>query len=227
MQKTDKNQKPYVLKSAENIAAFIDFTFHKLAVSHLEWNGKTWYPWTTFFSSHPGDHEERPWDPDCQCYGYWGCIYDASKKGQDGYDVEWEEPPVEKQQVENIEDLKHIFRPFMKGESMEFRDRSRVKIVRAWQVQNDQGTINPDHRGSNHVGIEFDHLFDGSVLIEPGEYDVLDLADLLWRIKGNKFDHQYELMLTMTPEDGEEIQDEVIQIEPDIVYINVAVDHGS
>lgn len=221
------NKKPYILKSQEAIAAFIDFTFHDLAVSHLEWNGKTWYPWTTFFSKHPQDTKERPWDSDCECHGYWGCIYDASKKDQDGVDREWEEPPIQKQEVVELNDIKHIFKLSHQGKSLDFRGRSRVKVVKDWQLQNDQGCLNPDHRGSNHMGIEIDSIFSGDELIPAGEYNVLDLADLIWRIKANKFDDQYEMVLTMTPDDGSEIDDEVIQIEPDIVYINVPVDHGS
>lgn len=210
-----------IVDSTYSIIEVINCAFRDYEVSHLVWEEKSWY-------SHnlPGWREER-WvpsgqvgehDPDHPCYGYWGHVFDAKAEDKDG-DPDEEVPlPYKPLQVEKIDDVKHIFVSTRVKRSPTFDLQRKICLLRTWHIVNDSG-LNDDHRGSNHLGIDIDHLFDGSVDIDPGVYTFAELANLIWRVKANKFDNQYEMVFPL--------EREGIRFDGHDWHVGLTVDHGS
>jgi hypothetical protein len=165
----------------------------------MEWNGKSWYPHSTQWDDRP-DNYNSPHDPDYKCCGYWEHEYNGSKN-----------PPYEHHIVQNLNDLKHVFK---------YPDSLIFILKRPLTVINDSGSVNSDHRGSNHFGIYFDHLFKDSVTLPPGSYPFNIFADKLWVIKGNKCDGNYDMFFDTSP-------DNVSYSKKTGWSITIAVDHGS
>lgn len=210
-----------VLNDPKTIAEFIDFVFHELEVSHLLWNGKSWYPWDTYYRTRPKNLEFRDWDPDHVCYGYWNHKWN---KDDDSDDESVEDPPGI-QKVKNIEDFRHVFE-FIGEET--FKGATEIVLPRDITVINDFGCINADHRGSNHMWIDIDGVFDGTVEISAGKYSISDLANLIWRVKGNKFDNQYEAVFHFIYEcEDNNDYENYITLEDEKWYVNLKMDHGS
>jgi len=108
---------------------------------------------------------------------------------------------------------------------------TNVKLNHNLCITNDMGFENSDHRGSNHVNINLNYDFNGQITIPAGELTIQEFVEKCYRIKGNKFDNQYELFCHFTKnEDGE--FDIVLQDDEDdpaikTWFATVAVDHGS
>ena len=209
-----------VLEKAEDVVKAINCAFHDYCVSHLKWNGKCWYSHTVSTwrderwvpIGEVGEH-----DPDHVCYGYWCHVWDANAEDKDG-DPSADEvpPPYTTQKVAKVEDFEHVFVP--QGRGSAFQLDEVVRLVTPWNVTNDMG-MNCDHRGSNHLGIYIEHLHDDVVEIPAGDYKFSDLANLLWRLKGNKFDNQYEMVCTVDREN--------VDFQDGTMYVSLPVDHGS
>jgi hypothetical protein len=175
-----------VLDSAIDIAEFITYAWQQ-TVSHIEWDGKKWYPWTTSWTGTKetrGDH-----DPDFPCHGYYEHALVEDEEDGDAYE-EAAQAKMSKKQPKDISEIRHRFDH---EDSRHWYGSDKVVLRNKWFVQNPYGGINDDHRGSNHLALDLDRLYIENVEIEPGTYTVLDLLDLLWRTKGNKFNNQYEL----------------------------------
>lgn len=208
-----------LLDQVEPIVKLINFVFKNLELSHLTWNGKTWYPHTckNWYDerSCPDDYNPEH-DPDYPCYGYWGHCFDPNVEDPDGDRDEEVEIPYTPHMVQNFKDIKHVFST--SGRSL-LNLETKIKLNTDMLIQNSFGCLNTDHRGSNHFGIEFDHLFEGFVEIKAGTYTIAEFANLAWQIKGNKCDDQYELMCTTNDKD--------VEFQDGQWYVQVPVDHGS
>jgi len=202
---TYQEPQPLIIRSGDQIVSFINWCFQKLKVSHIEFDGKTWYPWTTMWYG-------------CSD-GYWSHrtkIDDVDEILSD--DEETIEKYSPKIHVEFEEDMKLRF---FNEEGMTFQGHKRVIIDKRINIENDNGTLNDDHRGSNHMALDINHLFNPFQVIEHGEYDIFDLANIVWRIKGNKFENHYELVLELEPNNY------VFKGIDQSYYVSVGVDHGS
>jgi len=207
-----------VLDSEEDLETLIDFVFQNLTVSHLVWDGKTWYSHSMVgWSSRREDQGDRPWDPDCPCYGYWGHCFDKNAKDKDGDRDKDVALPYKPHFVKSLEDIVHVFNHDGKGP---FKLDTKIKLEHNMNIQNPFGHMNSDHRGSNHLGIEIDHLFEGMVEIKAGTYTVAEFANLAWRVKANKFDNQYEAVFHVN--NGGEID-----LEDKTWHVSLSMDHGS
>lgn len=92
---------------------------------------------------------------------------------------------------------------------------------------NDMSEINCDHRGSNHLNIDLDPLFQDCVEFRPGDYSIKDFLNRIWLIKGNKFDNNYELFCRITEEDLEDENSIFFDEDDKSWHVHVPVDHGS
>lgn len=216
----DLTNKIKVLEKAEDVAKAINCAFHDYCVSHLKHDGKCWYSHTV--SSWRDERwvpigEVGEHDPDHACHGYWCHVWDANAEDKDGDPSADEEPlPYTPLKVDKVEDFEHVF--VSAGRGSAFQLDEVVRLITPWYVTNDMG-MNCDHRGSNHLGIYIEHLHADVVEIPAGDYKFADLANLLWRLKGNKFDNQYEMVCGVDREN--------IDFQEGILYVSLPVDHGS
>jgi hypothetical protein len=210
---------PKVLDKAVDVARAINCAFHDYCVSHLEWQGKSWYSHTV------NSWREKRWvpigevgehDPDHVCYGYWSHVWDANAEDKDGDPNDKEPFPYTPLKVAKVEDFRHVFVSEDRG--CAFQLDEVVRLITPWYVSNDMG-MNCDHRGSNHLGIYIEHLMEDAIEIPAGDYKFADLANLLWRLKGNKFDNQYEMVCTVDREN--------LDFQDGTLYVELPVDHGS
>ena len=212
----------------------------------IKWNEKIWKSWTMSAWWPEGRGDERdPEDVDHVCSGYFGHVWPdefmqilAEKSEQTKL---WEEIKAENlsddekenddryQQIANVYSCLHTPKDSSEIEHIFYDDSvcvyetypfKIVKVMEKWVVSNGEG-INLDHRGSRlgHFSLDLSRCDNDTVEIEPGVYEVDKLADILWRLKYNKFDNQYE-MITGLDKDRSEIKDGT-------AYIQLYVDHGS
>jgi hypothetical protein len=216
--KTDPKVEVIKIDSADSIDKLFDFIFQDLEVSHLVWDGKTWYSHSLCaWSNNRKDLGKRPWDPDYPCYGYWGHNFDVNDQKNEG-DLDSDvEPPYKPHMVKKMEDFAHIFNRNGGGP---FRLDTQIQLDHDMHVHNPFGHTNSDHRGSNHMGIEIDHLFEGLVEIKAGIYTLSEFANLAWRAKANKFDNQYEAVFRM--KNGGELD-----FDDNVWHVTLSMDHGS
>ena len=239
------------------IAWFCDQIFTCWRVESITWNGLKWKSWSTVWRDRR-ESDNTEWDPDCKCTGYWHCDY----QGGDGESSDCEcddqarRPLIEPKKVEKIEDIRHNFVsadcrnngnwvPFIVNNALpgqppymvDFTEKKGLnntlfRLDSTWVVMNDNDCLNEDHRGSNHMGIEFDHLFNGTIEIPAGTYTGDELGNLLWRVKGNKFDNQYEMYLRFIIDDRVRIREIISNIvlptdQDNKTYVTLRFDHGS
>ena len=216
-----------VLNSVINIAEFVTLTFQQ-NVSHIEFDGKQWYPWTTNWYKAQDDEDDtdedeetgseqpcssqdviRQWfkttfkrgehDPDFPCYGYSEHALQEGEEDGEAYE-EAAHHHMAKKHPQKSEEIRHRFY----GEKdIKWRDSDVVAIISPIIVTRDVEE-NCDHRGSNHMALDLARTFEDNIKIDPGIYGVTDLMDILWRTKCNKFDNQYEIFLKLVhpyPED--------------------------
>jgi hypothetical protein len=190
------------LNSKKVISDTINDIFN-LPFSHMEWNGKSWFPHSNLWDGRPNNYNP-PHDPDYECCG--------DDEHQYANPENPECPPFDHHIVQNLNDLTHIFK----------NSGTHIFILKnPLTVINDAGSVNSDHRGSNHFGIYFDHLFIDRITIPPGSYPINTLADKLWRIKGNKCDNHYEMFFDTSPDN---VSFDKLSGQ---WSITISVDHGS
>lgn len=222
--KTNNIDVEITIDNIDDIVGLINCAFRDYEVSHLIWNGKSWYSHTVYtwrehrfvIIGEVGDH-----DPDHICYGYFkhSWINHDCPNSDPNIDEDDENDviPYEQHKVEDIEDIKHVF---VRAKFDPLYDlKTKIDVSHDIYIMNDMG-FNADHRGSNHMNIEIDHLFEGNVVIRKGNYTFEDLANLIWRCKANKFDNQYECVFQLS-------SDNVERDENDDYHVNLIVDHGS
>ena len=117
---------------------------------------------------------------------------------------------------------------------MVFQGCSLVYLPHAMQLVNDQG-MNGDHRGRNHLNIELD--WHQEYIIPAGMHSVYDIVLSCFRIKGNKFENNYENFSSfigydgIDPDDPEDMAElsEVIDFDFDDSewIVTPAIGHGS
>jgi hypothetical protein len=214
---------------------YLDLVFAKifnLQVSHVEYDNKSYYPWSTIWYDRPENIKNdtsRTHDPNHECFGYdehewYNDEYNEYKKDENDYITD--ELEKSKIIIKNEKDIKINFIKdtctdnWIDSElSKELHDGDDdVYLSRDVTIFNDIGRINQDHRGSNHFALDISSLFRKKVHIPKGTHNFYDLARIAWQIKGNLFDNQYELVIgskgnTFETKDG--------------FLVNIGIDHGS
>ncbi|HMP28127.1 MAG TPA: hypothetical protein PKD85_00920 [Saprospiraceae bacterium] len=220
-----------LLNTPDEIVDFVNFVYQQNRVVCVDISGERYYPHTTYWtdsSSNRGDN-----DPDIKCDGYYGHLYkDSLFEQMEEYkniikdlddnkesDVEYQEfvskllgtvKPASWNEVSHVFDFEG---------KLKYKSFKKIKMAHDLIVTNEMGCLNDDHRGSNHMAVDLDHLFDSEVIIKAGVYDVEEVMDIMWRIKGNKFDNNYEMFFTLNIEN--------VEFHGGQWYINCGVDHGS
>ena len=116
---------------------------------------------------------------------------------------------------------------------MEFQGCSLVYLPHAMLLINKLGRMNPDHRGQNHMNIVLD--WHEEFLIPAGIHSVYDIVQSCFRIKGNKFENNYEMFCRMIDEDDlennkSEVLEELsnyIDFDDSEWFVTQCIDHGS
>ena len=115
---------------------------------------------------------------------------------------------------------------------MEFRGCSLVYLPHAMLLINKVGRMNPDHRGQNHMNIVLD--WHEEFLIPAGIHSVYDIVQSCFRIKGNKFENNYEMFCRMIDEDDLENKSELLEELSNYIdfddsewFVTQCIDHGS
>jgi hypothetical protein len=115
---------------------------------------------------------------------------------------------------------------------MLFQECSLVYLPHAMQLVNDTG-VNEDHRGRNHMNIELD--WHGEYTIPAGIHSVYDIVQSCFRIKGNKFENNYEHFCRIfdaddfDSENSEDMKEllEVVDFDGSEWIVTPSIDHGS
>jgi hypothetical protein len=192
-----------------------------LDASHVDYKDKSFYPWTVHCTGtgiKRDRDDSRIYDPDYECIG--------------SYSHTWTKTPPKSIIVNNFQDIKiHFFQEqdllFNKINQVDDALSNKhlhtgidpVLLVDDITLVNKIGTINPDHRGSNHLALDLSYIFSHKVFIPKGIYNFYDLARIAWQIKGNLFDNYYELASVSA--------NSPISHNINGIVLQVNIDHGS
>jgi len=200
----------HLIKERKYIANVINRIFREMSVKALKYKDRIYYPYNTIWYGPDNDIIRGEYDPDHPCICH-----------MDDYDnphgEECSNLINNKIYVQDLSEIKHIFRK-NKWSNKKIKLRRHLMIV-------NENDVNHDHRGSNHMKLNINHAFTGKVFIPEGVYTYKKLADLIWRVKANKFDNNYELFCII----DRYKYSEIFKFIPctDMWVINLPVDHGS
>lgn len=162
-----------VLDGKLEIAKFYNWVFLENHVTSIEYQGKQWYPYTTMWYGHEGPRPD--YDPDD---GRYANVYsDSENQGENDHDLI---------HPSSYEEIRHHF-------DEEEKLQNRMVELKHKLILHHSCGINSDIRGTNRMALDLDDIFTGKCVIEPGVYPILDVMNIMWRVKGNKFDNWYEL----------------------------------
>ena len=244
-------------------AELFDFAYHECSVNHVIYEGKVYYPCTTTWYSRPKNAPVAEHDPDIECKGYWNCYEDdvevlSQKLEPEKKKLFFELYSAEKSRkcdyknFSKLQDLKQEIYEFgerkfpvvipdrdkplryvISGPNM-FKGKEYIYFPQLVFLMNGRGE-NSDHRGSNHMNIELDFHHDWT--FEPGVYRIADVIEGAYRIKGNKFDNQYEAFFnfshsgydekTMKDHDKDNVGKNIEFYDDENWSITPVIDHGS
>lgn len=199
-------------KERKYIANVINHIFHDMSVKALKYKDKIYHPYTTIWYGTCNNIIRGEYDPDhpCEC-------------DMDDYDnphgEECSNLINNKIYVQDLSEVTHIF-------NTDKFSNKKVKFNNHLMIMNENG-VNLDHRGSNHMKLHINHAFTGKVFIPAGVYTYKKLANLIWRVKANKFDNNYEMFCTINR--NYRMSPEIFEFIPctNVWMINLPVDHGS
>jgi hypothetical protein len=228
----EQRKRATTLDDPISLAQIMDFAYLNCIVSHVTHQRMEYYPFNTLWYKRPVDLLEREHDPNLTCDG------DESDECETREDDILIPDPGES----IIYHFNTVDRKFQgdgginygKAKMVMF-EKSLVYLPHAVRLINKRG-MNHDHRGRNHANIMLD--LHKEYTIPAGIHSVYDIVQSCFRIKGNKFENNYEMFCSFLDEDFDPKQpkDEDLKDICDVIVfdskkcewkVSPNIDHGS